>query len=106
ARRRGNRNPCRRSGASSVGGGNSRSEKFPRCERKLIALLGLAFVERTAPIHFSAAAPGAPELAVNEDRDTALAARGGEFVGGNEGVDDRHDEGGFRCRQCDELGRL
>src|SRR5206468_5634961 len=50
-----------------VGGGNSRGEKFPRCERKLIALLGLAFVQRTAPIHFSAAAPGAPELAVNKD---------------------------------------
>jgi hypothetical protein len=89
-----------------VGGGNSRGEKFPWRERKLIALLGFAFVEGTGAIHFRAAAPSAPELPVNENRHAALASRGGEFVGGNEGVDGSHDEGRFRCRQCDELVRL
>src|SRR5262249_14734298 len=86
-----------------VGGGNSRGEKFPRRKRKLIALLGLALTERAAAIHFGAAAPGAAELAVGENRDTALAPRRGEVVGGNKGVRGGHDEGGFGQRQCDEL---
>src|SRR5262249_57579115 len=46
---------------------------------------------------------GAAELAVDEDRDAAFAARGGEFVGGNERVDGRDNEGGLRRRQRDEL---
>src|SRR5262249_23923887 len=42
-----------------VGGGNSRREEFPRRERKLVTLLGLALMERAASIHFVTATPGA-----------------------------------------------
>src|SRR5262249_59272523 len=86
-----------------VGGGISRREEFPRRERKLVALLGLALVERATSIHFGAATPGAAELAVDEDRDAAFAARGGEFVGGNERGDGRDEGGGLGRRQRDEL---
>src|SRR5262249_11431672 len=89
-----------------VGGGISRREEFPRRERKLVALLGLALVERATSIHFGAATPGAAELAVDEDRDAAFAARGGELVGGNGRVDGRDNEGRLRRPQADELGGL
>src|SRR5262249_54881039 len=42
-----------------VGGGDAGGEELSRRERKLVALLGLAFQERAAAVHLGAAAPGA-----------------------------------------------
>src|SRR5262249_4523754 len=41
---------------------NTRAEKLPRRERKLIAVLGFAFAERSAAIELRARTPGARKL--------------------------------------------
>src|SRR5256885_1597213 len=79
-----------------------RYEKSAGGERELVALLRLAFLEGTAAVHLRAAAPGAAELAVDEGRDAALAARGRELVGGDERVDCRNDECRLRRGERDE----
>src|SRR5262249_20666531 len=58
-----------------VGCRDAGGKEFARRERKLVAIFGLGFAERAGAVHFRAAAPGAGELAVDEGRHAALAAR-------------------------------
>src|SRR5262249_56489790 len=64
-----------------IGRRDAGGEEFARRERKLIAVFGLGFAERAGAIHFRAAAPGAGQLAIDERRHAALAARRRERVG-------------------------
>src|SRR5215472_5429329 len=70
-----------------IGGGNAGGEELARRQRELIALLGFAFHEGPRTIHLCAAAPRTAELAVDEDGDTAIAARGRQLVGRDQRVD-------------------
>src|SRR4051812_5741126 len=69
-----------------VGGGDAGREEFARRERKLVAVLGLAFAERAAAVHFCTATPGTGELAIAERDQSAIASRRREFVRGDHGV--------------------
>src|SRR6266566_7105535 len=89
-----------------IGRRNPRREIFTRRQRQLIALLRFALPKWTRAIHFGATAPGAAELPVDEDGDTAIAARGREFVGWDQRVDGRDDERRLQRGQRDERLRL
>src|SRR5262245_34058023 len=59
-----------------IGGSDAGGEILTRRERELIALLGFAFADRAVAVELGTAAPAAGELAVAEDHDAALGARG------------------------------
>ena len=72
-------------------------EEFARIERELIAELRLALGERPLTVEPCTGPVSAGELAVDEGDHAALARRGREIVGRNQGIDRRFHE----CR----LGR-
>ncbi len=57
-----------------IGGGNPGAEKFAGIEFELVAELRLGLGERALAVETRAAAVGAGELPVDEDRDPAIAA--------------------------------
>src|SRR5205814_7875159 len=79
-----------------IGGGHTGREKLAWRERQLIAVFRFGLSKWSVAIHLGAAAPSAGELPIDERDDAAIAAGRRELVGGDDRVDGRGKERGFR----------
>src|SRR5262245_24852694 len=89
-----------------VGGGNAGAEELARRERELIAEFRLALGKRAVAIEPRTAAIGTGELAIDEGRDSALAAGGRKLVGRDDRVRGGSEESVLRRGESEQrLGR-